>query len=161
MQVEFLSASAPYCIETGCSIFDCDSEHVFHVWAGFGTSRSDVEWIGHNVRFPTEGEIRICGRESCSSTEDWSMEGNDRYVFEFVMPASDNLYVLVTGEEQDGPTMPDSLGYAQGEYIREMNYGASESAYSVSYGRETICDDAFCTTCLEGLTARWRITRIH
>ena len=101
MQVEFLSASAPYCIETGCSIFDCDSEHVFHVWAGYGTVRSDVEWVGHNVRFPTEGEIRVCGRESCSSTEDWSMEGNDRYIFEFVMPASDNLYVLVTGEEQE------------------------------------------------------------
>ncbi len=59
----------------------------------------------------------MCGRESCSSTEDWNMAGNDRYIFEFVIPASDTLHVLMTGEDQDGFTFPDSLWYAQGEYI--------------------------------------------
>lgn len=160
IRVEFLRAFAPHCNETGCSIFDCDSEHVFQVWAGYGPARSDVEWVGYNVRFPEHGEIRYCGRDPCDRDEDWSMAGNDRYTFEFEMPASDNLYVMVTGDEQDGPTNPDSLGVAQGEYMREMNYGA-DNTYDVSHGRETPCDDAFCIPCHEGLTAWWRITRVR
>jgi hypothetical protein len=89
------------------------------------------------------------------------MEGEARYTFEFEMPASDAVHVMVTGEEQDGPTFPDSLGTARGTYSRAMNYGASGDNYRVSHGSETPCNDAFCTPCHEGLTAWWRIIRIH
>jgi len=161
IRVEFVQAYAPNCNETSCSIFDCDAEHVFHVWAGHGPEGGPVNWVGDYVRFPESGVIRICGRERCDEDPDWSMEGDARYIFEFEMPASDAVHVLVTGEEQDGPTHPDSLGSARGTYNRAMNYGADGGTYTVSHGSETPCDDPFCRPCPHGLSAQWRITRIH
>ena len=89
------------------------------------------------------------------------MEGNSRYTFEFPMPASEDLRVMVTGHEQDVLNNPDSLGDIRGTYGRDTNWGARTDVYSGAYGRETPCDDTFCTPCPEGLYAQWRITRVH
>lgn len=162
MRVEFIRAWAPHCNECSCSIFDCDSEHVFQVWAGYGPDRREVEWVGYNVRFPRDDHLRACGSPCTSDPdEDWYMEGDDRYTFEFEMPADELLYVMVTGHEKDNATNNDSLGYVLHSYNMDQNWGDSDDTYSDNYGEETICDDANCSECHEGLTAWWRISRIH
>jgi hypothetical protein len=164
MRVEFLRVFAPDCNENSCSIFDCDSEFVFNFWAGRGTARSAVEWVAHNVRFPSSGVLVACGNPSvCDSSppEAWRMAGDARYTFEFQMPANENLYVMVTGHEQDVTNNPDSLGEVYFEYRPDQNWGARPDAYEASYGHECICDDTFCFPCPEGLWASWRITRVH
>jgi len=162
MRVEFIRAWAGHCNETSCSIFDCDSEHVFQVWAGYGLERSAVEWVGYNVRFPRDGNLRACGSPCTSDPdEDWYMEGNDRYTFEFEMPADEQLFVMVTGYEKDNATNNDSLGYVLRSYGMDTNWGDNPDTYSGDYGEECICDDPWCSECPVGLTAWWRITRVH
>jgi len=162
MRIEFLRAFAPYCNEISCNIFDCDSEHVFHVWAGHGPEDGGATWVGYNVRFPTEGEIRVCGREPCTSDEDWSMAGNDRYTFEFEMPASDVVHIMVTGYENDpGLAADDSLGRVSFTYNSYLNYGARAESYQENYGHETSYGEGSGNECPVGLWATWRITRIH
>jgi hypothetical protein len=163
MRVEFIEAGAPPCNENGCSIFDCDSEFIFHVWAGHGPSWGEVTWVGYNVRHPRSGELIACTHPICrdnrSPDEDWMMDGDERYTFEFEMPAHERLFVMVTGEEHDYLNNPDSLGVVRAEYVREMNYG--EGYQSGVYGERTTCDDTFCSTCPQGLWANWRIIRVR
>jgi len=166
MRVEFLSVFAPHCNENSCSIFDCDSEFVFRLWTGHGPSRSEVEWVAHNVRFPSSGELVQCGHDICrdhaSPAEDFEMEGDERYTYEFALPPSDNLYVMVGGTEIDHANLDDTLGYVEQSYDIYQNWGGRSGAYSGESGRDaTACDDTFCTRCPHGLTASWRITRIH
>jgi len=164
MRVEFIRAWAGHCNESGCSIFDCDSEHVFQVWAGYGADIHNIEWVGYNVRFPRSGHLRACGGVSvCDSDpeEDWYMEGDDRYTFEFDMPADQNLYIKATGYEKDIFTINDSLGYVLQSYSMAENWGAREDTYSGNYGETCICDDAACIPCHQGLSAWWRITRVR
>ena len=89
------------------------------------------------------------------------MEGNNRYTFEFEMPATENLYVMVTGKEHDHLNNDDTLGNVSGEYTLYNLWGARAEAYEASYGRETPCDDTFCTPCSQGLWGSWRITKVH
>ena len=166
MRVEFLSVFAPNCAENSCSIFDCDSEFVFSLWAGHGPSRSEVEWVAHNARFPRTGELVQCGHDICrgseSPAEDWHMEGDERYTFEFEMPASDSLFVMTGGKEIDHLSNDDTLGYISHSYDRYNNWGGSSDSYRDSSGEEAvICDDTFCTRCPDGFVASWRITRVH
>ncbi len=162
MQVEFIRAFAPHCNESSCSIFDCDSEHVFHVWAGYGTDRHNIEWVGYNVRFPRDGHLRACGSPCTSDPEeDWYMEGDDRYTFEFEMPADELLYIMVTGEEQDNATLDDSLGYVLQSYGMDQDWGNSSETYTARYEERCPCDDAACSECTVGLTAWWRISRVR
>jgi len=164
MRVEFIRAWAHNCNENSCSIVDCDSEHVFQVWAGYGTDRNNVEWVGYNVRFPREGHLKYCGGPASCETdpdEDWYMEGDDRYTFEFEMPADELLYIMVTGDEIDWVTHDDSLGYVLHSYGMDELWGHSEEVYEDNYGETCICDDTFCSPCREGLTAWWRITRVR
>jgi hypothetical protein len=163
MRVEFIEVGSGNCNENGCSIFDCDSEHFFQVYAGYGPSSGEVTWVGYNVRFPRSGELIACShpicRDNASPDEDWMMEGDERYTFEFEMPADQRLYVMVTGEERDHTNLNDSLGVVRAEYVREMDYGVGFQ--SGQYGEETICDDTFCIPCPRGLWATWRITRVR
>lgn len=164
MRVEFISVWAHHCNENSCSIFDCDSEHVFHVYAGFGTDRHEVNWVGRNVRFPEDGHLRACGGPAICDTdpdEDWRMEGNERYIFEFEMPADEDLFIMVTGAEQDTISNNDSLGYVLHSYGSDESWGDREATYSDDYGERCICDDTFCIPCSNGLTAWWRITRVR
>ncbi|MBN1263934.1 MAG: thrombospondin type 3 repeat-containing protein, partial [Anaerolineales bacterium] len=162
MRVEFIRVRAPHCNDPNCSIFDCDSEHVFHVFAGYGPERNDVEWVGYNVRFPRERWLRACGSPCTSDPEeDWYMEGDDRYTFEFEMPADELLFIMVTGYEQDPGGVDDSLGHLLQSYSMEETWGHSSDTYSgESVG--AICNDTNCSDCGDsGLTAWWRITRVR
>jgi len=63
MRVEFLEVGAPHCSESGCSIFDCDSEWEFSLWAGYGPSEGEISWVAYHVRFPRSGELIACGHD--------------------------------------------------------------------------------------------------
>jgi hypothetical protein len=164
MRVEFLEARGPHCSESGCSIFDCDSEWVFSLWAGYGPSESDVSWVAYHERFPSSGDLVACAHDACmghaASDADWIMEGDDRYVFEFEMSASDNVYVLVTGYESDVWTSDDPFASPIYQYTPRDNWGAGSDPYTGYLLPESGCNDAFCSECGDSsVRARWRITK--
>ncbi len=152
-----------YCGDTHC--LACDrSEHVFWLWAGHGLSPDEITWVAYDVRFPADGKLVACFGSDClgkSPPEDWRMEGNPRYTFEFEMPVGESLYVLVTGAEQDVVTDDDSMGEVLAAYAPRTNWGARVESYTDTYGRPSPCDDPDCYVCREGLWAEWRITRVH
>lgn len=166
MRVEFMQVGAPHCSESACSIFDCDSEWVFKLWAGYGPSESDISWVAFHERFPRSGELIRCGHDICmwrdSPSEDWRMEGDERYTFEFEMPAAENVYVLVTATEIDFWTSDDRFASPLYQYAPRDNWGASSDPHSGSLAAERECNDAFCFTCREdNVWARWRITKVE
>jgi hypothetical protein len=165
MRVEFLRVGAPHCSESGCSIFDCDSEWKFNFWAGYGPSDGDISWIAFNERFPRSGHLEACSHDACmyeaSSEEDYIMEGDERYTFEFDMPAAENVYVQVMATELDFWTSDDQFASPLYRYAPRDNWGASGDPYTGSLSAERDCNDALCSTCREGnVWARWRITKV-
>ncbi|MBN1180346.1 MAG: thrombospondin type 3 repeat-containing protein [Anaerolineae bacterium] len=166
VRVEFLEARGAHCSESGCSIFDCDSEWVFSLWAGYGPSASDVTWVAFHERFPRSDDLVACSHDACmghaSSDEDWRMEGDDRYAFEFEMPAGENVYVLVTGYESDVWTSDDPFASPIYQYASRDGWGARDDPYTGYLLAESSCNDAFCSECGDqSVSARWRITRVH
>ncbi len=177
MRVEFMGVSnipceytwdRPACWPYFCGDPDClacaRSEHVFWVWAGHGQSRDELTWVASKVRFPADGSLNACRLGTCvgeSPPEDWRMEGNPSYTFEFEMPAGENLYVRASGAEQDVVTDDDWMGEVFYELAPRTNWGARTESYSDTYGRPAPCDDPDCHACREGLWAEWRITRVH
>ena len=165
MRVEFLQVGAPHCSESSCSIFDCDSEWTFSLWAGYGPSESDVSWVAFHERFPRSGHLEACGHPACeyeeSPEEDYHMEGDERYIFEFDMLASENVYVRVHATELDFWTSDDSFVSPLYTYYPRDNWGARSDPYSGSLASEGGCNDAFCFECREGnVWAQWRITKV-
>lgn len=141
-----------------------ESEHVFWLSAGHGPAGSDPVWEAYGVRYPTSGALIANAYEGCghpSPIEAWSLEGNERYTFEFEMPAGENLYVRAVGEEQDRFSDNDSMGEVFQEYRPAANWGARSEPYAAFAGRESPCDDPLCVPCSRGLWASWRITRVH
>ncbi|GEM_PF-408470 len=167
MRVEFLEVRGAHCSESGCSIFDCDSEWEFRFWAGYGPTASDISWIVHNVRYPSSGDLVACSHSACmghaSSDADWVMEGDGRYAFEFDVPATQNLYVMVTATELDVWTSDDPFASPVYPYSQRDNWGASTDAYTGFLEATSDCNDALCGKCIVGVGvwARWRITRIE
>jgi hypothetical protein len=166
MRVEFLEVFGGHCSESGCSIFDCDSEWAFKLWAGYGPSEDDISWVAFHERFPSSGKLVTCSHDACmghaSSDEDWVMEGDARYTFEFEMPAAENVYVLVTATELDVWTSDDQFASPIYQYAPRDNWGARSDPYEGWLAAERDCNDAFCTVCREGnVWARWRITRVE
>jgi hypothetical protein len=95
-----------------------------------------------------------------ASDADWIMEGDDRYVFEFEMSASDNVYVLVTGYESDVWTSDDPFASPIYQYTPRDNWGAGSDPYTGYLLPESSCNDAFCSECGDSsVRARWRITK--
>jgi hypothetical protein len=164
MRVEFLQVSASRCSESSCSIFDCDNEWKFNFYAGYGPSESDITWIAFNERFPRSGHLETCGHSACeyeeSAPEDFVMEGDERYAFEFDMPASENVYVKVHATELDFWTSDDQFASPLFIYYPRDNWGAREDPYTGSAPSQGGCNDAFCSDCREdSVWARWRITK--
>jgi hypothetical protein len=167
MRVEFLRVGAGHCSESGCSIFDCDSEWKFNFWAGYGPSESEISWVAFNERFPRgDDHLLACGHDACmykdSPEEDYIMEGDDRYTFEFDMPAAENVYVRVTATELDFWTSDDQFASPLYQYYPRDNWGARPDYYSGSLAAEESCGDAFCSACgSNSVWARWRITIVE
>lgn len=166
MRVEFLEVWGAHCSETSCSIFDCDSEWVFHFWAGYGPSADNISWVAYNVRFPSSDNLVACSHDICmgqaSPDADWVMEGDGRYAFDIEMPASQDLYIVVTGTESDMWTSDDQFTSPLYFYTQRDNWGARADAYTGYLEACSGCNDAFCTECSgNSVEARWRITRVE
>jgi len=166
MRVAFEEVGASHCSESGCSIFDCDSEWTFRLWAGYGPSESDISWVGYHVRFPPSGELKVCTHDICrdrsSPDADWIMAGDERYVFEFEMPAAQNVYVLATGTEVDFWTSDDAFASPVYQYTPRDNWGARSDPYNARLVAEESCNDALCSECFESsVWTRFRITRVR
>jgi hypothetical protein len=167
MRVEFLQVGASHCSEVSCNIFDCDSEWVFKLWAGYGPSDSDISWVAFHERFPRSGELIECGHDICmyrdSPAEDFIMEGDERYTFDFEMPAAENVYVKVTATELDFWTSDDQFASPLYRYAPRDNWGARSDPYSGVLAAERSCNDGvFCFSCREeNVYARWRITKVE
>ena len=165
MRVEFLEVGAPHCSESGCSIFDCDSEWKFNLSAGYGPSEGEVTWVARGVRFPSSDKLIACAHDACmykdSPDEDWRMEGDERYTFEFEMPAMENVYVRLGATELDVWTSDDHFSSPLYQYTSRDSWGARSDPYSGDLAANRSCNDAACSTCREGnVWARWRITRV-
>ncbi len=162
MRVEFLGASGSPCSEIEDAHYG--SEWAFAFWAGHGTSESDVLWVGYNVRFPVDGEVKVCTEESidcmptAGGTTTW---GDPRYVFDVEMPATENLYVSATGTEVDTVTDDDPFATARHAYGPAEGWGAREADYVEPLLATSPCDDTGCQACGDGdATATWQITRV-
>jgi hypothetical protein len=142
--------------------WDREAELSFLFWVGHGPSADETYWVGHRVRYPESGILEL----DTTVGEDrpvWSLEGQERYTFEFEMLADDNLYIMIAGYEHD-TTRSQSMGRIEREYGPAANYGHSDGAYDDwSSGPGTVeCEQAepigpeyF------GFQAWWRITRVH
>jgi hypothetical protein len=164
MRVEFLELDAAKCNEV-CMLGNCDADYVFWVRAGYGHHfLSGAEWSGRS-RYPVSGRVHRCGSAGgCNmdvNDEDWILEGNERYTFEFDMPADQDLLIWAEGEEQDSLSLDDSMGDVKVAYGRDVNWGARPDEYYGRYDRAVDCDETNCIGCPGGLSARWRITRVH
>jgi len=139
---------------------------VFKLWAGYGPSESAISWVAFHERFPRSDHLLACGHDACmykdSPEEDYIMEGDERYIFEFEMPAAENVYVKVTATELDFWTSDDQFASPLYQYPSRDNWGARSDPYNGSLAAERSCNDALCTTCREGnVWARWRITKVE
>jgi hypothetical protein len=166
MRVEFLRVAAPRCSESGCSIFDCDAEWKYNFYAGYGPSETDITWIAFGERFPQSGHLETCGHSACeyeeSPPEAFIMEGDERYTYEFDMPASENVYVKVHATELDFWTSDDQFASPLYTYYARDNWGVRSDPYDGSLAPERSCNDAACIDCREGnVWARWRITKVE
>jgi len=161
MRVEFLYASQYDCNESSFFI-GSDSEHFFSVKAGHGHTFSDMLGQGNGALHPPDGYLERHINRSLDSPEgDWSMEGDERYTFEFDIPADEKLFVQVNGWERDWTTDLDSNGIRRGEYGAAENWGASPDRQEGYVWEQPYCDDPGCDECIHALTAWWRITRLE
>jgi hypothetical protein len=155
------------CNDAVCWLFDCDGEFIFKLWVGYGPSADGIVWVGRNLRFPREKTLTCCGHDICRSWESpdeaWIMAGDDRYAFEFSIPAGQNLYVIAQGEENDpAPERDDPLGRIFVEYTPSQNWGARPDEHEAhSPSEEISCDDLGCYKCRYGFRVNWLITRLR
>lgn len=161
MRVEFLGASGSPCSEIEDAHYG--SEWAFAFWAGHGMSESDVLWVGYNVRFPIEGEVKVCTDVSidcmptAGGTTTW---GDPRYTFDVQVPATETLYVSATGTEVDTVSDDDPFATERHAYGPAEGWGAREAEYTEPLHATSACDDTGCEACgEEDVTATWRITR--
>jgi hypothetical protein len=90
------------------------------------------------------------------------MEGDERYTYEFDMPASENVYVKVHATELDFWTSDDQFASPLYTYYARDNWGVRSDPYDGSLAPERSCNDAACIDCREGnVWARWRITKVE
>jgi hypothetical protein len=157
MRVEFTGLRVPnWPCESWCNRY---AEVWFLLSVGYGPSRDESYWVGHRVRHPESGIIRWDGIQLPHPT--YSLEGQERYTFEFEMPADENLYLILSGYEQDGNSN-DSMGHIVVEYGPSANYGARPEDYHArSSGLGTTECDVWMSSSYFGFEAWWRITRVH
>jgi hypothetical protein len=93
----------------------------------------------------------------------WSLEGQERYTFEFEIPVGENLYISILGHEHD-ITREQSMGSVVAVYGPDANYGGRADTYS---SRSSGVGTQHCGE-WEGLgpeyfgfEAWWRITRVR
>jgi hypothetical protein len=163
MRVEFTELAAYPCE----SFLSTSSHHWFLLWVGHGPSRSEVQWFGDRMRYPSAGTLELDTYLDVGGDDpDWfahwhpSEDEPGRFIVEFEMPVNENLYVQAAGYEDDA-LADDMLGSVYGEYGPDANYGHRGDPYRYESPNQG-CDegepigwDYF------GFHAWWRITRVH
>jgi hypothetical protein len=147
-----------------CETFlSCNTYHWFFMWVGHGPSRTQVQWVGDAARYPASGTIR---HHTCSPEDnvDWlpATEDPARYVFEFEMPADENLYISLAGHEDD-VFSDDYMGHIDAAYTPSQQYGARSEQYRASSTDVADCDDGITPLGWDyfGFEAWWRITQVR
>jgi len=162
MRVEFTELAAYPCETTGI-----DSEQWFLLWAGYGPSLREVQWIGGSRRYPYSGTAWLdLYRDASGEDPDWwanwypSEEEPARFILEFEMPPDQNLYIQGTGYENDFWD-DDFLGRINAEYGPDVNYGHRDQVYR-DQSPDQGCDEAAPISWdYFGMELWWRITRVH
>jgi hypothetical protein len=160
MRVEFVQLRLPGWPCEFC--FDQEGELWFSFDVGHGPSRDDANWVGYRVRYPESGYHEL-DLSTPSRWDPWSLEGQERYTFEFEMPVDENLYITIQGHEHD-LTMEQSMGSILAEYGPDANYGGRSDAYrsrSSGVGTEYCGQWEGIGPEYFGFEAWWRVTRVR
>jgi hypothetical protein len=160
MRVEFVQLGVPgYPCE---GFLDQEGELWFLFDVGYGPSWDDANWVGYRVRYP-ESDYHELDTSSSSRWDPWSLEGQERYTFEFEMPVDENLYISIQGHEHD-LTREQSMGSIAAEYGPDANYGDRSDEYSSrssGVGTEYCGEWEGIGPTYFGFEAWWRITRVR
>jgi hypothetical protein len=160
MRVEFVQLGVPgYPCE---GFLDQEGELWFLFDVGYGPSWDDANWVGYRVRYP-ESDYHELDTSSSSRWDPWSLEGQERYTFEFEMPVDENLYISIQGHEHDF-TREQSMGSIAAEYGPDANYGDRSDEYSSrssGVGTEYCGEWEGIGPTYFGFEAWWRITRVR
>jgi hypothetical protein len=162
VRVEFTELAAYPCETTGV-----DSEQWFLLWAGYGPSLREVQWIDGSRRYPYSGTAWLdlylgVGGEDADWWAPWypSEEEPARFIVEFEMPPDQTLYIQAAGYEDDFFD-DDFLGHINAEYGPDVNYGHTDQVYR-NESPDQGCDEAAPVGWdYFGFEAWWRITRVH
>jgi len=162
MRVEFTELAAYPCETTGV-----DSEQWFLLFAGYGPSLREVQWVGGARRYPYSGTAWLdlyldAGGEDPDWWAHWhpSEEEPARFVVEFEMPPDENLYIMATGYEDDFWD-DDFLGRIDAEYGPDVNYGHSDEIHREQSPNQGCDEAAPISWDYFGMELWWRITRVH
>ena len=160
MRVEFVQLAVPgYPCE---GFLDQEGELWFLFDVGYGPSRDDANWVGYRIRYP-ESDYHELDTSAGSRWDPWSLEGQERYTFEFEIPVDENLYISIQGREHD-ITREQSMGSIVAEYGPDANYGDRSDAYrsrSSGVGTEYCGEWEGIGPTYFGFEAWWRITRVR
>lgn len=132
----------------------------FQLSVGYGPSWEHVTWVGHRVRYPVSGIVRWNRNDEPPV---WSLAEQDSYIFEFELPAAENVYINMYGYEQDGSSN-QSMGVIAELFGPSINYGDNPDNH---YGRSSGIGATYCDAweplgpTFFGFEGWWRITRLH
>jgi hypothetical protein len=146
------------------NFLDQEAEYRFRMWVGHRSPDGDVTWIAErNQPWTGTMDVDTSDWEVWEyDEEEWILEGDDWFTFEFDMPADHSLVLMADGYEDDaGMAADDYAGRVYITYPREMNYGDNADVYHYE-STDYICTD---TTPLSWTTNNfhiyWRINRVH
>ncbi len=161
MRVEIVLLGVPgYPCE---GFLDLEGELWFLFDVGHGPSRDEADWVGYRVRYPESGYHELDTSPGEYPWAPWSLEGQERYTFEFEVPVGENIYISMLGREHDA-TREQSMGSIVAEYEPDANYGARSDAYhakSIGVGTEYCGEWEGIGPEYFGFEAWWRITRVR
>jgi hypothetical protein len=159
VRVEFTALQVP---EWPCEGWlNQNGEIWFQLSTGYGSSWEDVTWVGYRVRHPASGVVRWNRNDWPPPT--WSIEGEERFTFEFEIPVAEYLYISLLGYEQDGSSN-QSMGEISVQYGLAENWGDGSDAHharSVGIGTTECNEWEPIGPVFFGFEAWWRITRLR
>jgi hypothetical protein len=159
MRVEFVGLRVP---SWPCEGFlHQEAEVWFLFWVGYGPPEGEIYWVGNRVRHPASGIVEWNRNDSPAPI--WSLEGQERYTFEFEIPVGENLHIMIDGYEEDWTTR-QSMGLITTDYGPDDNYGGRSDqyhAYSTGLGTEECAEWEPIGPEYFGFDAWWRITRVR
>lgn len=165
MRVEF--------IEIGNNGGPCENwldqvaEFRFRLKVGHRPPGGGITWF-REQRYPWSGTVDFNYREGYATDWDdsWPLAGDPFFIFEYDMPAEDNLIIWADGHEDDvGLGADDYMGTVLVDYERGGNYGSRDQNYEATSSGYLSCGDG--GTSLgwggsdSGFWVSWNITRIH